>query len=135
MEDKNKVDLIEQLKDLNDYEFEILFVDSIYKSIKVNVNNTLSRTHGLLFLLYSVVESYKKYKSYANDSNRTVPHEDVVDLIINKCDNYLSSVDEANSVYISKVLNDILDLTKALLLTLKSEIVEFDEYKYLKQNT
>ena len=133
MEDINN--LSEQFKDLNDEEFEIVFVDSIYKKLKTLVEKSDIRTATLLFAYYSVVETLKKYKSLATEINRDIPHKDVIDMIISKCDSFLSSVaeNEDKALYVHKSISEIYELTKELLFMLKSELVEMPEYKHLKK--
>ena len=69
--DNNCINL-EALKDLNDLEFEIVFVDTVYKKIK-QVDKPDIRTSTLLFIYMSIVESLKKYKALAIETGRNIP--------------------------------------------------------------
>ena len=88
--DNNCINL-EALKDLNDLEFEIVFVDTVYKKIK-QVDKPDIRTSTLLFIYMSIVESLKKYKALAIETGRNIPHKDMIDIIIAKGEHYLISV-------------------------------------------
>lgn len=125
--------LVDSLSELNDLEFEIVFVDSVYKKLK-SVYSTDSKSPTLLFIYYSVLETLKNYKLLAKEGNRDIPHKDIIDLIISKGDSYLSYVaeDESKQSYIQKSLSDSYDLTKLLLLNLKSELTELPKYADLK---
>jgi len=124
----------ESLKELDDLEFEIAFIDSIYKKLK-SLDKPGLRTETLLFVYMSVVESLKKYKSLAKDSNRTIPHEDVVDIIITKGDNFLSSVanDESRAPYTQQSLSEVREWSKDLLFMLKNELTDKPNYTHLKK--
>lgn len=127
--------LVDSLSELNDLEFEIVFVDSVYKKLK-SVYSTDSKSPTLLFIYYSVLETLKNYKLLAKEGNRDIPHKDIIDLIISKGDSYLSYVaeDESKQSYIQKSISDSYDLTKLLLLNLKSELTELPKYADLKAN-
>jgi len=124
----------DSLKELSDLEFEIVFIDSIYKKIK-SLDNPDLRTETLLFMYMSVVESLKKYKALAKEGGRAVPHEDVVDLILDKGDGFLRSVafDEMKAPYVQQSLSDLREWTKSLLFTLKKELVGTPEYSHLQK--
>ncbi len=124
----------DSLKEFSDLEFEIAFIDSIYKKFK-SLDNPDLRTETLLFMYMSVVESLKKYKTLAKESDRTVPHEDVVDLILDKGDGFLRSVafDEMKAPYVQQSLFDLREWSKSLLFTLKKELVGTPEYSHLQK--
>ena len=132
MDDKEK--LVDSFKDLDDLEFEILFIDSVYKKLKSVLDKHDARTATLLFIYYSVVETVKKFKSLAADSNRSVPHEDAVDLIISKSEGFLSDVanNEEKAPYAYQSLFSVFELVKSLLFMLKSELVNNPKYAHLK---
>lgn len=134
MEDHNK--LLEDLKELSDLEFEILFIDNVCKKIK-SLNNSEVPTNTLLFMYHSVVESLKKYKQFAAESNRVIHHEDAVNLIIMKGEAFLTSVvnDNSKMPYVGKSLLDLNELVKELLVLLKKELVDTPKYEYLKPKT
>lgn len=133
MEDSEK--LIDSFKEMDDLEFEIIFIDSIYKKLKSLLDKHDARTSTILFMWYSIIETAKKYKSLAADGNRSVPHEDMVDFIINKSESFLSEVaankDKAHYAY--KSMLAVYELTKDLLFMLKSELVNTNpKYAHLK---
>lgn len=134
MEDKEK--LIDSFKDLDDTEFEILFVDSVYKKLKQVLEKHETKTATLLFMYYSIVETVKKYKSLANECNKSIPHEDAVDLIISKSEDFLCDVaeDKERAPYVYQSLSSVYELVKSLLFMLKSELVDNPKYHYLKPN-
>lgn len=126
--------LIESFKDLSDLEFEIVFIDSICKKMK-SLNSQEVRIATMLFMYMSIVESLKKYKQLVNDSNRTIPHEEAINMLITKGDLFLSSVaaeGEDRSYYVYKSLSDVYELAKDLLAVLKSEMTEDPLYAHLK---
>lgn len=125
----------DSLKDLNDLEFEILMFDNIYKKLKP-VNHIELTTPQLLLTCLSVSDHINKYKDLAIESGREIPHVDVVDMLINKCDNFLKSVadNEDRSVYAYKEVETVCDLIKDFLLSLKAELVELPKYAHLKVN-
>lgn len=136
----NKNDkLREQLKDLDDTEFEIIFIDVVCKKLK-SLDRPGIKIATLLFLYMSVVDSIKKYKELAKEFNRTIPHEEIVDLIITKGEAFLTKVanDTNEDVYASaaaytaqEVVN-MHELVKELMLVLKKELVNTDKYSYLR---
>lgn len=126
--------LIESFKDLSDLEFEIVFIDSICKKMK-SLNSQEVRIATMLFMYMSIVESLKKYKQLVTDSNRTIPHEEAINMLITKGDLFLSSVaaeGEDRSYYVYKSLSDVYELAKDLLAVLKSEMTEDPLYAHLK---
>lgn len=124
--------LIEKFKDLNDLEFEIIFIDSICKKMKT-LNSQEVRIATMLFMYMSIVESLKKYKQLAADNNRTIPHGEAINMLINKGDLFLSSVaaEEDRSYYVYKSLSDFYEFSKDLLSLLKSEMTEDPTYAHL----
>lgn len=124
--------LIEKFKDLNDLEFEIIFIDSICKKMKT-LNSQEVRIATMLFMYMSIVESLKKYKQLAADSNRAIPHGEAINMLINKGDLFLSSVaaEEDRSYYVYKSLSDVYEFAKDLLAVLKGEMTEDPKYAHL----
>ena len=133
--DNNCINL-EALKDLNDLEFEIVFVDTVYKKIK-QVDKPDIRTSTLLFIYMSIVESLKKYKALAIETGRNIPHKDMIDIIIEKGEHYLISVcdDEAKANYVQQSLRTLYDLTYNLMTLLKSELIATPKYEHLKPDS
>lgn len=133
--DNNDVNL-DALKELNDLEFEIVFVDAVYKKIK-QLDKPGIRTSTLLFLYMSIVESLKKYKALAQELGRTIPHKDMVDIIIAKGERYLMSVcdEEDKANYVQQSLRTLYDLTYNLMTLLKSELVAAPKYEHLKPDS
>ena len=126
--------IAESFKDLNDLEFEILFIDGVHKKLK-QLDKQGIRTETLLFMYMSVIETLKKFKSLAHECKRTVPHEDAVDMTISKGEAFLSSVanDESQAPYVSKSLSDMYEFVKGFLFLLKKELVELPKYSHLKK--
>lgn len=139
MEESKDTTWLESLKDLNDLEFEIMFIDNICKKLKT-LSKPDIKSSTLLFMYMSVIDSLKRYKELASESNREVLHNDVVELIISKGTNYLTEVadDQSDDVYSSKAvkvekqLSELHELFKELLLVLKSDLIELPKYEYLK---
>ena len=133
--DNNDVNL-DVLKELNDLEFEIVFVDAVYKKIK-QLDKPGIRTSTLLFLYMSIVESLKKYELLAKETNRDIPHKDMVDIIIAKGERYLMSVcdEEDKANYVQQSLRTLYDLTYNLMTLLKSELVATPKYEHLKPDS
>lgn len=133
--DNNDVNL-DALKELNDLEFEIVFVDAVYKKIK-QLDKPGIRTSTLLFLYMSIVESLKKYELLAKETNRDIPHKDMVDIIIAKGERYLMSVcdEEDKANYVQQSLRTLYDLTYNLMTLLKSELVAIPKYEHLKPDS
>lgn len=126
--------LIEKFKDLNDLEFEIIFIDSICKKMKM-LNTVEVRVSTMLFIYMSIVESLKKYKQLVADSNRIILHEEAINMLISKGDLFLSSVadNEDRAYYVYKSLSDVYEFTKDLLVILKDEMTKDPKYSYLKK--
>jgi hypothetical protein len=125
--------IVESLKDLSDLELEILFMDEICKKLK-QLDKHEVRTETLLFAYMSIIETFKKFKEIAKEGNRTVPHEDAIDLTINKGEAFLRSVanDENRAPYASKSLSDMYSFVKELMWMLKKELTDIPEYAHLK---
>ena len=125
--------IIEDLKDLNDLEFEVVFIDSIQKKLKQLVELD-AKSPSLLLAYLSVVESLKKFKELCTEGNRKVLHEDIIDLLISKGDSFLSKVafDEDKYMYVSKSLNSMNDVVKDLMLSLKNDLTDLPQYAHLK---
>lgn len=130
--DKEK--LINDLKELDDTEFEIVFIDKINKKIKDAINMDV-KSPTLLLVYMSIIDALRGYKSIASEIERSVNHEEVVDLVISKGDAFLSSVarEESSYMYVAKSLSDLYDLTKDLMLLLKKDLLDRDAYSNLKQ--
>lgn len=128
--------LIDQLKDLNDLEFEILFIDDLAKKLK-HFDHGEVRTHTQLLLMMSIVDSLKSYLQLAEQANRTVPNKDIIDLITDTCEDYLRSVadNEDNALYSHKSLLKVNEIVKELLFKLKSDLVNIPKYEHLKPNS
>lgn len=138
----NKNDqLREQFNELDDTEFEIVFIDAVYKKLK-SLDQPGIKTATLLFLYMSVVDSVKKYKELAKEFDRTIPHEETVNLIITKGEAFLTKVANdtnedvyaSSAVYTAKETASMHELVKELLLVLKKELVNTDKYAYLRDN-
>lgn len=127
--------VVESLKELDDLEFEIMFIDGIFKKLK-SLDKPDLRTETLLFMCYSVVESLKKFKSLAKEGERTIPHEDVVDVILKKGDEFLASVahDDMKAPYVQQSLSELREWSKDLLFTLKKELLDRPKYSHLKKS-
>ena len=133
MDDKEK--LIDSFKEIDDLDFEVVFIDSVYKKLKSILDKHDARTPTILFMYYSIVETVKKYKSLAVEGKRSVPHEDAVDLIINKSESFLSDVaaHEDKAPYAYQSMFAVYELVKSLLFMLKSELVNTNpKYAHLK---
>lgn len=126
--------LLEKFEDLNDLEFEIIFIDSICKKMKM-LNTVEVRISTMLFIYMSIVESLRKYKQLVADSNRTILHEEAINMLISKGDRFLSSVadNEDRAYYVYKSLSDVYEFTKDLLVILKDEMTKDPKYSYLKK--
>ena len=118
--------IVESFKDLNDLEFEIVFMDGVCKKLK-QLDKQGIRSETLLFMYMSVIETLKKYKSIAKEGNRSIPHEDAIDLTITKGEAFLTSVanDETQAKYVSKSLSDMYSFVKDLMVMLKKELMRF----------
>jgi len=127
--------VIESLKELDDVEFEIMFIDNIYKKLK-QLDKPDMRTETLLFVCYSVVEAIKKYIGLAKEGERTIPHEDVLNTILSKGEEFLTLVanDEDKALYSQKTLSELREWSKSLLFVLKKELLERPKYAHLQKS-
>lgn len=125
---------LDSLKELNDTEFAILFIDNIYKSLK-RFDKPDITTSSLLLLYLSVVNSLKKYKEVAEETEHKVLYLDEIDSIIKRGELYLQKVaeDESKSLYVEQDIDTLTDLVKGVLLMLKKDLVELPKYSYLKK--
>ena len=131
---------LESLKELSDVEFEIMFVDSIYKKLK-SLDKPAIKSNTLLFMYMSVIDSIKRYRELALESKRKILHQEAIDLIIRKGEAYLTEVANddtedvfaSKAVHVAKELSNMHELVKELLLVLKSDLIELPKYEYLKQ--
>ena len=125
---------LDSLKELNDTEFAILFIDNIYKSLK-RFDKPDITTSSLLLLYLSVVNSLKKYKEVAEETEHKVLYSDEIDSIIKRSELYLKKVaeDESKSLYVEQDIDTLTDLVKGVLLMLKKDLVELPKYSYLKK--
>ena len=126
-------DIVNQFKDLNDLEFEILFVDDICKKLKRTDKQGI-RSESLLIVYISIISILKKFKLLAVEGGRSIPHEDAIDMIISKSEAFLSIVadDESQAMRVSQSLSATYSFVKELLLQLKKELAETPKYSYLK---
>ena len=126
-------DIVNQFKDLNDLEFEILFVDDICKKLKRTDKQGI-RSESLLIVYISIISILKKFKLLAVEGGRSIPHEDAIDMIISKSEAFLSIVadDESQAMRVSQSLSATYSFVKELLLQLKKELSETPKYSYLK---
>ena len=125
---------LDSLKELNDTEFAILFIDNIYKSLK-RFDKPDITTSSLLLLYLSVVNSLKKYKEVAEETEHKVLYSEEIDSIIKRSELYLQKVaeDESKSLYVEQDIDTLTDLVKGVLLMLKKDLVELPKYSYLKK--
>ena len=125
---------LDSLKELNDIEFAILFIDNIYKSLK-RFDKPDITTSSLLLLYLSVVNSLKKYKEVAEETEHKVLYSEEIDSIIKRGELYLQKVaeDESKSLYVEQDIDTLTDLVKGVLLMLKKDLVELPKYFYLKK--
>ena len=125
---------LDSLKELNDTEFAILFIDNIFKSLK-RFDKPDITTSSLLLLYLSVVNSLKKYKEVAEETEHKVLYSDEIDSIIKRSELYLQKVaeDESKSLYVEQDIDTLTDLVKGVLLMLKKDLVELPKYSYLKK--
>ncbi len=125
---------LDSLKELNDTEFAIFFIDNIYKSLK-RFDKPDITTSSLLLLYLSVVNSLKKYKEVAEETEHKVLYSDEIDSIIKRSELYLKKVaeDESKSLYVEQDIDTLTELVKGVLLMLKKDLVELPKYSYLKK--
>lgn len=135
MSENGSEKVLESLKELDDLEFQIMFIDGIYKKLK-SLDKPNLRTETLLFMYMSVVESLKKYKSLAVEDNRSIPHDEVIEVILDKGEDFLRSVanDETKAPYVQQSLSDLREWSKDLLFTLKKELLDRPKYAHLRKS-
>lgn len=128
--------LVDKFKELDDLEFEIIFVDNICKKFK-SLDNQGIRSSTALFMYYSILESIRKYKQLAEEGNRVIPYEEAINLLLSKGDEFLSTVaeNEERSMYVYRSLSDSYEIAKELMLVLKRELINTPKYKHLTQHT
>jgi hypothetical protein len=124
---------LESLKELDDLELEILFMDMIYKKLKQMSNNTVY-THILLMSYFSVVETLKKYKTVAEELNKNVPHLETINIMQHNIEDFLTEVanNESRAMYVHKSISQVYEFSKEIMLSLKRELVKQPKYEYLK---
>ena len=122
-------------KELDDTELEIVFIEKIYKKLKEADNKHELRTAPALLLCMSIVDTLKKYSELAAENNRTIPHEDIFNMLLNKGESFLVLVanDESKAPYISQRLNELRSWSKELLYILKKDLTNKPEYNHLKK--
>lgn len=127
-------DIANQFKDLSDLELEILFIDDVCKKLKL-VDKQGIRSDSLLIVYLSVIDTLKKFKTLSKEGNRSIPHEDAIDMIISKSESFLSSVadDESTVMYTSQSLSAAYSFVKELLWQLKKELTDTPKYSHLKR--
>ena len=125
---------LDSLKELNDTEFAILFIDNIFKSLK-RFDKPDITTSSLLLLYLSVVNSLKKYKEVAEETEHKILYSEEIDSIIKRSELYLQKVaeDESKSLYVEQDIDTLTELVKGVLLMLKKDLVELPKYSYLKK--
>lgn len=131
---KSLNEIADQLKDLSDLEFEILFIDDICKKLK-RIDKPGVRSESLLVLYLSIIDTLKKFKILAAEGGRSVPHKEAIDVIVSKSEAFLSSVadDESRVMYTFQSLSTAHSFVKELLWQLKKELSETPKYSYLKR--
>lgn len=129
--DKDK--LISDLKELDDIEFEVVFIDKVYKKLKAVLNSD-SKSPTLLLVYMGILDTLRSYVSLAKETDRTIPYDEIVDLIIHNGDEFLSSVaaDESKYMYVMQSLSKINNLVKDLMLLLKIDLMKNDKYEHLR---
>lgn len=131
---ENTEKTVDIFKELDDTELEIVFIEKIYKKLKEADGREL-RTAPALLLCMSIVDTLKKYNGLVAENNRTIPHEDVFNMLLNKGESFLILVanDESKAPYISQRLNELKSWSKELLYTLKKDLTNKPEYNHLKK--
>ena len=62
-------EIVDKFKDLNDLEFEILFIDDICKNLK-RVDRHEIRSESLLIIYLYIIDTLKKFKLLAAEGDR-----------------------------------------------------------------
>lgn len=127
------INSLESLKELDDLELEILFMDMIYKKLKQMCNNTVY-THTLLISYFSIVETLKKYKTVAEELNKKIPHLETINVMQQKIEDFLTEVanNESRAMYVHNSVSQVYEFSKEIMLSLKRELVKQPKYEYLK---
>ena len=83
----------------------------------------------------SIIDTLKKFKLLATEGDRSIPHEESIDMIISKSEAFLSSVanDESKVMYTFQSLSTAHSFVKELLWQLKKELADTPQYSYLKR--
>ena len=128
-------EIVDKFKDLNDLEFEILFIDDICKKLK-RVDRSEIRSESLLIIYLYIIDTLKKFKFLAAEGDRSVPHEDAINMIISKSEAFLAKVasDESQAMRTSQPLSIAHSCIKDLLLQLKKELTDNPKYSYLRHD-
>lgn len=128
-------EIVDKFKDLNDLEFEILFIDDICKKLK-RVDRSEIRSESLLIIYLYIIDTLKKFKFLAAEGDRSVPHEDAINMIISKSEAFLAKVanDESQAMRTAQSLSIAHSFIKDLLLQLKKELTDNPKYSYLKHD-
>lgn len=125
---------MDDLKDFTDVEFELVFIDAIYKKLK-QLDKPNIRTETLLYMYLSIIDTLKKFKELAASEGRSIIYPNMVEFIIETMEKFLESIadDESNANYVSKSIDVITESVKELLLVLKKDLTELPKYSYLKR--
>lgn len=128
-------EIVDKFKDLNDLEFEILFIDDICKKLK-RVDRSEIRSESLLIIYLYIIDTLKKFKFLAAESDRSIPHEDAINMIISKSEAFLAKVanDESQAMRTAQSLSIAHSFIKDLLLQLKKELTDNPKYSYLRHD-
>lgn len=128
-------EIVDKFKDLNDLEFEILFIDDICKKLK-RVDRSEIRSESLLIIYLYIIDTLKKFKFLAAEGDRSVPHEDAINMIISKSEAFLAKVanDESQAMRTAQSLSIAHSFIKDLLLQLKKELTDNPKYSYLRHD-
>lgn len=128
-------EIVDKFKDLNDLEFEILFIDDICKKLK-RVDRHDIRSESLLIIYLYIIDTLKKFKFLAAEGDRSVPHEDAINMIISKSEAFLAKVanDESQAMRAAQSLSIAHSFIKDLLLQLKKELTDNPTYSYLRHD-
>ena len=128
-------EIVDKFKDLNDLEFEILFIDDICKKLK-RADRSEIRSESLLIIYLYIIDTLKKFKFLAAEGDRSVPHEDAINMIISKSEAFLAKVanDESQAMRTAQSLSIAHSFIKDLLLQLKKELTNNPKYSYLRHD-
>lgn len=128
-------EIVDKFKDLNDLEFEILFIDDICKKLK-RADRSEIRSESLLIIYLYIIDTLKKFKFLAAEGDRSVPHEDAINMIISKSEAFLAKVanDESQAMRTAQSLTIAHSFIKDLLLQLKKELTNNPKYSYLRHD-